>query len=405
MDEVLIKVENVSKKFCRDLKKSLWYGVRDLTMELSRQRDSAKAQLRSDEFWAVNNISFEVRRGQCLGLIGPNGSGKTTLLRMLNGLIKPDTGRITMRGRVGALIALGAGFNPVLTGRENVYVAGAVLGLTTEEIDRKYEDIVAFAELAEFMATPVQNYSSGMHVRLGFAVAAQMEPDILLLDEILAVGDARFQIKCINVIRRLQHNGAAIIIVSHNMVNIMRFCDIGVYIRNGELLQSGGILNVSSKYREDIEVASGHHTPSGVHSGSGLVVGAARITDDEGKQVSRIHPTQPIRIHVPYELEADMAQRQVAIGFGIIDYDGMFYQSELEPQVFRGGQKGDSGHFIIELDQMLAASGSLLIGVSVWSHPDGELLAWSRENRLTIQQVSKNNGRVELSPRWSVDYR
>jgi lipopolysaccharide transport system ATP-binding protein len=403
MSDTLIKVENVSKKFCRTLKRSLWYGVRDLTAELTRQRNAENRELRSGEFWAVRDISFEVKRGQCLGLIGPNGSGKTTLLRMLNGLIKPDTGRITMRGRVGALIALGAGFNPILTGRENVYIAGAVLGLSTEEIDKKYAEIVEFSELAEFMETPVQNYSSGMQVRLGFAVAAQMEPDILLLDEILAVGDARFMVKCINVIRRMQRSGVAIIIVSHNMTNILRFCDIGIYVKNGALMKSGPILDVSSMYMQDIEVTVAGHEQN-VHDGSGLVMGPASFLDSMGNSVDRVLPDQPVRIDVPYRLDADMQEIQVTIGIGINDYDGVYYQSMLEPGLFQGGRKGESGVLSIAIDELLAASGSLIVGVSVWSHPEGELLAWSRDNEIKVQQVSRNNGRVELKPQWKIDH-
>ncbi len=193
-DEVLVKVEGVSKKFCRSLKRSLWYGVQDVTSELIG-RPGGHDELRKNEFWAVQDVSFELKRGECLGLIGPNGAGKSTLLKMLNGLVKPDRGRITMRGRIGALIELGAGFNPILTGRENIYVNGSVLGFTKKEIDRKFDAIADFAEIGEFIDTPVQNYSSGMRVRLGFAVAAQMEPDVFLIDEILAVGDVGFQNK------------------------------------------------------------------------------------------------------------------------------------------------------------------------------------------------------------------
>ena len=193
-NDVLICVEGVSKKFCRDLKRSLWYGVKDAVSDVFGREGST--DLRRDEFLAVNDVSFEVRRGECLGLVGRNGAGKTTLLKMLNGLIKPDHGRIEMRGRVGALIALGAGFNPILTGRENIYVNGSVLGLSRKEIDRKLEDIINFAEIGDFIDLPVQSYSSGMQVRLGFAVATAMEPDILLLDEVLAVGDDAFRSKC-----------------------------------------------------------------------------------------------------------------------------------------------------------------------------------------------------------------
>ncbi|MGH6820931.1 MAG: ABC transporter ATP-binding protein, partial [Methylocella sp.] len=186
-DEVLVKAEGVSKKFCCSLKRSLWYGVQDVATEVLG-REGNHAELRKNEFWAVQDVSFELKRGECLGLIGPNGAGKSTLLRMLNGLIRPDKGRITMKGRIGALIDLGLGFNPILTGRENVYINGSLLGFSKKEIDHKFDAIVDFAEIGEFIHTPVQNYSSGMKLRLGFAVCAQMEPDVLIIDEVLAVG-------------------------------------------------------------------------------------------------------------------------------------------------------------------------------------------------------------------------
>ncbi len=223
MSDVLIRADGVSKKFCRSLTRSLWYGVRDSGADLVARRGGS-LKLRKDEFWAVDDVSFEVRRGECLGLIGRNGAGKTTLLKMLNGLIKPDKGRIEMRGRVGALIALGAGFNPILTGRENVYVNGSVLGLSKKEIDRKFDEIVDFAEIAEFIDSPVQSYSSGMQVRLGFAVATALEPDVLLLDEVLAVGDAAFRAKCYNRIGDIQKQ-SAVIFVSHSMDQVARMCN------------------------------------------------------------------------------------------------------------------------------------------------------------------------------------
>ncbi|MEQ8662367.1 MAG: ATP-binding cassette domain-containing protein, partial [Gammaproteobacteria bacterium] len=166
MNDTLVSVEAVSKKFCRSLRRSLWYGLCDLGSELAGRQRRERERLRADEFWAVREVSFSLARGECLGLIGHNGSGKTTLLRMLNGLVPPDAGRITMRGRVGALIALGAGFNPVLTGRENIYVNAAVLGLGRAETARRFDDIVEFSGLAEFIDSPVQHYSSGMYVRL-----------------------------------------------------------------------------------------------------------------------------------------------------------------------------------------------------------------------------------------------
>lgn len=236
MSETLIRVEGVSKKFCRSLRKSLWYGMADLGNELRGRRHGGDGELRADEFWAVRDISFELKRGECLGLIGHNGAGKTTLLRMLNGLIKPDRGRIEIRGKVGALIALGAGFNPILTGRENIYTNASVLGLSKREVDLKLDEIIAFSEIGEFIDTPVQNYSSGMSVRLGFSVAAVLiKPDVLFLDEVLAVGDIGFVIKCLNTVRRLTAD-SAVVFVSHTMQFISSFCTRAMVLQHGATL-------------------------------------------------------------------------------------------------------------------------------------------------------------------------
>lgn len=221
-NEILVEVKGVSKKFSRSLKRSMAYGLRDVGRALLGIKGN-RSVLRKEEFWAVKDISFTLRRGECLGLIGRNGAGKSTLLKMLNGLIVPDEGTITMRGKIGALIELGAGFNPLLTGRENIYVNGQLLGFSRKEIDEKLDAILAFAEIGEFIDSPVQNYSSGMKVRLGFAVAAQMEPDVLIIDEVLAVGDLGFVLKCFSTIDSLMQN-TAVIFVSHNMPQVSRIC-------------------------------------------------------------------------------------------------------------------------------------------------------------------------------------
>ncbi|MCG9973016.1 polysaccharide ABC transporter ATP-binding protein [Christiangramia crocea] len=234
--EVLVKVEGVSKKFCKDLKTSLWYGIKDLVSNL--KGNQTERQLREKEFWAVKDIDFELRRGGCLGLIGHNGAGKSTLLKMLNGLINPDAGKITIKGRVGALIELGAGFNPILSGRENIYNNGAVLGFTRKEIEEKLEEIIDFAELREFIDMPVQNYSSGMKVRLGFAVAAQMEPDVLIIDEVLAVGDLGFILKCFKTIDEILPN-TAIVFVSHSMPTVSRICNNIILLERGNAVYQG----------------------------------------------------------------------------------------------------------------------------------------------------------------------
>jgi len=234
MNEPVVIVQNLSKKYCRDLKRSLIYGVSDMLKELTWRDGSNRTELRPKEFWASSNINFELKKGDCLGLIGRNGAGKSTLLKILNGLIKPDTGSVRIKGRVGALIELGAGFNPILTGRENVYINGAVLGFSKKEVDLIFDEIVAFAELEDFIDSPVQYYSSGMKVRLGFAVASQMKPDVLLIDEVLAVGDVGFKAKCYNEIFKVLKD-TAVIFVSHSMSQVLKICNRVILLDQGKV--------------------------------------------------------------------------------------------------------------------------------------------------------------------------
>jgi lipopolysaccharide transport system ATP-binding protein len=245
-DEVAIKVEHISKKYCKSLKRSMLYGVQDIgrnMIGLSSRSD----RLRKNEFWAVDDISFEVKKGETLGIIGPNGAGKTTLLKMLNGIFWPDKGKITVRGRVGALIEVGAGFHPLLTGRENIYLNAAILGMSKQKVDEKFDEIVEFAEIGDFIDSPVKFYSSGMFVRLGFAVAVHCELDILLVDEVLAVGDIGFRVKCYNKIAELVKN-CAVVIVSHNLSAIARISSKCLALNNGFSIFQGTTDNTIQYY-------------------------------------------------------------------------------------------------------------------------------------------------------------
>lgn len=253
--ETVLSVEHVSKKFCRSLKRSLYYGVRDIATQLTGGRRRS-GSLRVGEFWALQDVSLQLRRGEALGLVGPNGAGKSTLLRLISGLIKPDTGAIRVRGRVAPLIALGAGFNPVLTGRENVYANMSILGLSRKEVDEKFQEVLDFAEIGDALDAPVQTYSSGMAARLGFACAIHTDPDILLIDEVLAVGDLKFRMKCYRRLARLRADGTAFILVSHNPQSILAVCNSAVYISEGRLLESGDADAVMRKYEEDLFLTS-----------------------------------------------------------------------------------------------------------------------------------------------------
>jgi lipopolysaccharide transport system ATP-binding protein len=246
--DLLVKAEHVSKKFCRSLKRSLWYGLHDVAGSLNPFANSSPGTgstslqssrpLRAQEFWALQDVSFEVRRGECLGLIGHNGAGKSTLLKMLNGLIRPDAGRITMRGRVAAMIELSAGFNPLLTGRENIFNQAALLGFSQSETRARFDEIVAFSEIEHALDMPLQSYSSGMKVRLGFSVYSHLEPDVLLIDEVLAVGDVGFRSKSLNKMSELL-NRCAVIFVTHSMPQVFRVCNEVILLDHGRARYQG----------------------------------------------------------------------------------------------------------------------------------------------------------------------
>lgn len=246
-DNIVLKVEHVSKKFCPQLQRSITYGVTDIARNMLGMGTKSE-RLRKGEFWAVDDVSFELRRGETLGLMGANGSGKSTILKMLNGIYMPDIGNIEIKGKVGALIEIGAGFHPMLSGRENIYVNGAILGMSKKEIGQKFDSIVDFADIGDFIDAPVKNYSSGMYVRLGFAVAVHCEPDILLIDEVLAVGDLAFQSKCYRKMADLRKKGCTIILVSHNIFSIRDTCERAILLQNGQLIDEGDSDKVISKY-------------------------------------------------------------------------------------------------------------------------------------------------------------
>lgn len=250
MNETLIKVDKVYKKYCRDLKRSMLYGLHDVVRDiLNITADSSR--MRTAEFMALRDVSLELERGEVLGIIGSNGAGKSTMLKLISGIILPDAGSVKTRGKVGELIEITAGFHPMLTGRENIYVKAAILGMRRKEIDNAFDDIVDFAELDDFIDTPVKYYSSGMHMRLGFAVIVHSRPDILAVDEILSVGDAGFRAKSFNRINELTSD-AGIIFVSHNMADVSRICNKVMVLNKGECIYYGNNIpsGIDCYYRE-----------------------------------------------------------------------------------------------------------------------------------------------------------
>jgi lipopolysaccharide transport system ATP-binding protein len=290
MSRIAIRVEGLSKRY----QIGRWQG-----------RTSPGRGNGDDRWiWALRDISFEVREGEVLGIVGRNGAGKTTLLKILSRITRPTTGFVELRGRVGSLLEVGTGFHPELTGRENIYMNGAILGMRKSEIDRKFDEIVAFAEVEKFIDTPVKRYSSGMAVRLAFAVAAHLEPEILLVDEVLAVGDARFQKKCLSKMEDVGQRGRTVLFVSHNMPTINRLCPRSLLI-DGVLLMDGPSPEIVSAY-----LNSGQHTaaarewpdPAQAPGGEVARLRAVRVRGRDG----RIAETVDIREPVGLEMEFDV---------------------------------------------------------------------------------------------------
>ena len=257
MSEAIIKVEGIGKKYrIRHQQEERYTALRDVISNgvrglfRPRRKRPGNALAAVEEFWALKDVSFEVGRGDVVGIIGRNGAGKSTLLKILSRITEPSEGRVELRGRVASLLEVGTGFHPELTGRENIYLNGAILGMSRVEIRRKFDEIVAFSEVEKFLDTPVKRYSSGMYVRLAFAVAAHMEPEILIIDEVLAVGDAEFQKKCLGKMGEVAQGGRTVLFVSHNMAAVQQLCPRSILLANGGLMGDGVTAQIVADYVE-----------------------------------------------------------------------------------------------------------------------------------------------------------
>lgn len=311
--EIVVRADHVYKKFCRHLKRALWYGVRDLGRALTFSSGRDRHQLRPGEFFAVRDASFEIVRGECVSLLGPNGAGKSTMLKLLNGLIRPDAGEIRIRGRVGALIELGAGFNPVLSGRENVFINGAVLGLKRSEIADRFDAIVDFAGLADVIDTPVQTYSSGMRVRLGFAVASHLRPDVLLVDEVLAVGDVGFRLKCIDRLHQLSKQGTAIILVTHAVNMLSRLSDRAIVFGRGLIQFDGDLQRGIAIYEQLLDVRQETRDQEMNQGLEGARIEALEIRDSHGQSRQEFRSGESVCIRVGLSASTKIAGARLVV--------------------------------------------------------------------------------------------
>ncbi len=366
MSDILVQVEGISKKFCRGLKRSLWYGVQDISRELCGVDSRQMTQLRRGEFWAIENASFELRRGECLGLIGPNGAGKSTLLKMLNGLIKPDQGRIRMRGRVGALIELGVGFHPLLTGRENIYINAAVLGFTKHEVNRRLEEIIDFAEIDDALDAPVRTYSSGMRVRLGFAVASVLETDVLLIDEVLAVGDIAFRLKCFNRVKELLSKGIACILVSHDVNNLSRVCTRGLTIDGGQVSYDGELAGAIIQYESSLLPTLPRPEPSpACPTAEEVKIQQVRVCNPLDEPCETFVSGDTVVLHVDYESRQAVSDSTIVVRLGSVR-TGMLGSFTNQVQGVRVPLHQGTGSFAIRLPKIPFLAGAYFIRLSIY---------------------------------------
>jgi lipopolysaccharide transport system ATP-binding protein len=305
----IIHVENLSKSYrithgqrrgrYRTLRESITEAV---LMPLRRLRNG-RHQGRVEEFWALRDVNLDVRQGEVVGIIGSNGAGKSTLLKILSRITAPATGRVELRGRVGSLLEVGTGFHPELTGRDNIFLNGAILGMSRAEIRRKFDEIVAFAGTERFLDTPVKRYSSGMYVRLAFAVAAHLEPEILIIDEVLAVGDAEFQKKCLGKMKDISGQGRTVLFVSHNMAAVNQLCTSAVLLQEGRITLIAAPSAVIDHYTSHLANISSTWTRDPAARRPAISITAASVVDSDNCAAATFSSDEPIYVRIDYEVE------------------------------------------------------------------------------------------------------
>jgi len=319
MSRPVIEVHGLSKRYVLQ-HESRHDNLRDQLHHTARKlwrRVRWGTGFKTEEFWALRDISFAVERGEVLGIVGRNGAGKSTLLKILSRITEPTSGNIRLRGRVASLLEVGTGFHPDLTGRENIFLNGAILGMSRAEIRRKFDEIVAFAEVERFLDTPVKRYSSGMYVRLAFAVAAHLEPEILIVDEVLAVGDLAFQKKCVGKMQSVAaQEGRTVLFVSHNLHAVRRLCTRALLLAGGRLAAAGPTQTILAQFAEGIEGDTGSAVPApSPELLTQAYVTGAWIETPDGQPLGAVHLGEPWRVRVGFRVARPMSAFVVAIGF------------------------------------------------------------------------------------------
>lgn len=330
MSQAIITVENLGKKYSiRHQRNKRYTALRDVIADKAKsffRRNGNEIDATREDIWALKNVSFRVERGEVVGIIGRNGAGKSTLLKILSRITEPTEGRVRITGRVASLLEVGTGFHPELTGRENIFLNGAVLGMTRAEIKRKFDEIVDFAEVEQFLDTPVKRYSSGMYVRLAFAVAAHLEPEILVIDEVLAVGDAQFQKKCLGKMQEVSHGqGRTVLFVSHNMPAVQQLCTRGIVLHKGQMLIQSDTGSAVKTYLHSMQSSQATSLRDRrERKGNGrLRFTAVTMHNEVGQEIPSPLCGENVRVRLHYESEFDGRQRNVDVAVNMRNSTGM----------------------------------------------------------------------------------
>jgi len=434
--DVVIRVEGLGKKYALHHETSERYtALRDVVARQAKaagrllnpftlagqlrraQREAAQERAGSEEeFWALKDVSFEIRRGERVGIIGRNGAGKSTLLKILSRITEPSTGRVEIRGRVASLLEVGTGFHPELTGRENIYLNGAILGMTRREIRAKFDEIVDFAEVEKFLDTPVKRYSSGMYVRLAFAVAAHLEPEILVVDEVLAVGDASFQKKCLGKMEDVaDREGRTVLFVSHQMSAIQTLCARGIFLHQGTVFCSGEMSRVISNYLHYGVASTGRSDISQLpRSGNGEAkFYSVYAVDKQGIESNAFELGSPLRFC--FEIYSDRPIGGLSVGFSIHDQTGQsiaVVYSDFDNKTFDLIGGGKSEKVIAKIDAAPLAPGRYSLDVRMTRR--GAEVDWPKGSVCKFDVVDApfyaNPGAMAgqksllcVKPEWSID--
>ena len=378
----MIEVQGLGKKYSISGKREMYRTLSgQLIAWLSRRGQAASTV----DFWALRNVNFTVKRGEVLGIVGKNGAGKSTLLKILSRITDPSEGQVVMRGRVASLLEVGTGFHPELTGRENIFLSGAVLGMSGAEITRKFDEIVAFAEVEKFLDTPIKRFSSGMYMRLAFSVAAHLDPEILLVDEVLAVGDAAFQKKCLGKMDAVAQSGRTVLFVSHQLEFLAQLCRRCILVDGGQVVMDGDSRSVIDQYVHLVKTSAPLKLRQRTdRQGEGHIIFTETWLEDmSGKRVRRLTGGQPVKIVATYEAAPGIDVRNLGVSFAVMTVRGIVVVDLGTDATGGGGFFGDlpsRGRIECFIPRLSLNSGDFVYNVLARSAKSGsEVADWGKQ--------------------------